>query len=176
MIMCCCWLLRYICGHLCFIVVFHFFFNDTATTESYTYLHTLSLHDALPISPHGAAPGLALHHLVPYAVSRLSAGPHGHPGVAAMAIHALVPPAVGLCAGAHPHRTRHRGRAGPGESAGVVARRRCRAFPSGAARCVSRPAAAHLPERGPRGAREDPGCVPVAGPADRKSTRLNSSH
>src|SRR3546814_10278130 len=25
-------------------------FNDTATTEIYTYLHTLSLHDALPIS------------------------------------------------------------------------------------------------------------------------------
>src|SRR3546814_16204103 len=25
------------------------FFNDTATTEIYTYLHTLSLHDALPI-------------------------------------------------------------------------------------------------------------------------------
>src|SRR3546814_15888455 len=24
-----------------------FFFNDTATTEIYTYLHTLSLHDAL---------------------------------------------------------------------------------------------------------------------------------
>src|SRR3546814_15569547 len=36
-----------------------FCFNDTATTESYTYLHTLSLHDALPISfggnPMGAA-------------------------------------------------------------------------------------------------------------------------
>src|SRR3546814_12781774 len=30
-----------------------FFFNDTATTEIYTYLHTLSLHDALPISPGG---------------------------------------------------------------------------------------------------------------------------
>src|SRR3546814_13924680 len=30
---------------LCFI----FFFNDTATTEIYTYCHTLSLHDALPI-------------------------------------------------------------------------------------------------------------------------------
>src|SRR3546814_13568845 len=29
---------------LCF-----FFFNDTATTEIYTYGHTLSLHDALPI-------------------------------------------------------------------------------------------------------------------------------
>src|SRR3546814_687530 len=27
----------------------HFFFNDTSTTEIYTYLHTLSLHDALPI-------------------------------------------------------------------------------------------------------------------------------
>src|SRR3546814_6910931 len=26
-----------------------FFFNDTSTTEIYTYLHTLSLHDALPI-------------------------------------------------------------------------------------------------------------------------------
>src|SRR3546814_20343252 len=29
---------------------FVFFFNDTATTEIYTYGHTLSLHDALPIS------------------------------------------------------------------------------------------------------------------------------
>src|SRR3546814_15451398 len=28
-----------------------FFFNDTATTEIYTYAHTLSLHDALPIWP-----------------------------------------------------------------------------------------------------------------------------
>src|SRR3546814_16066299 len=31
------------------ILLFFFFFNDTATTEIYTYLHTLSLHDALPI-------------------------------------------------------------------------------------------------------------------------------
>src|SRR3546814_1273466 len=30
-------------------VLIFFFFNDTATTEIYTYLHTLSLHDALPI-------------------------------------------------------------------------------------------------------------------------------
>src|SRR3546814_4436884 len=29
-------------------VVILFFFNDTATTEIYTYCHTLSLHDALP--------------------------------------------------------------------------------------------------------------------------------
>src|SRR3546814_17918959 len=28
----------------------YLFFNDTATTEIYTYGHTLSLHDALPIS------------------------------------------------------------------------------------------------------------------------------
>src|SRR3546814_16331281 len=28
-----------------------FFFNATATTEIYTYCHTLSLHDALPIYP-----------------------------------------------------------------------------------------------------------------------------
>src|SRR3546814_11639312 len=31
-------------------LVFLFFFNATATTEIYTYCHTLSLHDALPIS------------------------------------------------------------------------------------------------------------------------------
>src|SRR3546814_1024112 len=30
-----------------------FFFNDTATTEIYTYCHTLSLHDALPICASG---------------------------------------------------------------------------------------------------------------------------
>src|SRR3546814_11973088 len=37
------------------IVVTLFVFNDTATTEIYTYLHTLSLHDALPISTHPVA-------------------------------------------------------------------------------------------------------------------------
>src|SRR3546814_11360087 len=31
------------------VVILFFFFNDTATTEIYTYGHTLSLHDALPI-------------------------------------------------------------------------------------------------------------------------------
>src|SRR3546814_12431502 len=30
-------------------VFIFFFFKDTATTEIYTYCHTLSLHDALPI-------------------------------------------------------------------------------------------------------------------------------
>src|SRR3546814_1544364 len=32
-----------------------FSFNATSTTETYTYLHTLSLHDALPISPSSIA-------------------------------------------------------------------------------------------------------------------------
>src|SRR3546814_15710972 len=36
------------------------FFNDTATTEIYTYLHTLSLHDALPISGRPAQPAAAV--------------------------------------------------------------------------------------------------------------------
>src|SRR5438093_12580342 len=35
------------CSHLYFSLLSFFFFNDTATTEIYT----LSLHDALPISP-----------------------------------------------------------------------------------------------------------------------------
>src|SRR3546814_13775750 len=38
------------------------FFNDTATTEIYTYCHTLSLHDALPIS---VLQGTEDHHLRP---------------------------------------------------------------------------------------------------------------
>src|SRR5881296_2625225 len=35
--------------HTSFICFLFFFFNDTATTEIYTLLYTLSLHDALPI-------------------------------------------------------------------------------------------------------------------------------
>src|SRR3546814_446067 len=37
-----------------------FFFNDTATTEIYTYWHTLSLHDALPISATLPSPSTAM--------------------------------------------------------------------------------------------------------------------
>src|SRR3546814_18607420 len=44
---CCCNLIL-LC--LCDIIYFIcFFFNESSTTEIYTYLHTLSLHDALPI-------------------------------------------------------------------------------------------------------------------------------
>src|SRR6187549_4275247 len=42
--------------HLFYFYFFFFFFNDTATTEIYTGWYTLSLHDALPISP-DAGPG-----------------------------------------------------------------------------------------------------------------------
>src|SRR3546814_1949786 len=52
-----------------------FVFNATATTESYTYGHTLSLHDALPISARrgrGRAPS------PPPAWRRVRAGRHGH--------------------------------------------------------------------------------------------------
>src|SRR3546814_6100569 len=38
---------------------FFFFFNDTAPTGIYTYSHTLSLHDALPIYSHEAYVGIA---------------------------------------------------------------------------------------------------------------------
>src|SRR3546814_17299648 len=39
------------CGVHCTVTVILYcvFCNDTATTDIYTYLHTLSLHDALPI-------------------------------------------------------------------------------------------------------------------------------
>src|SRR3546814_10849693 len=37
-----------LCARLCVFLV-SFFFNDAATTEIYTYWHTLSLHDARPI-------------------------------------------------------------------------------------------------------------------------------
>src|SRR3546814_16630860 len=38
----------------------YFFFNCTATTEIYTYLHTLSLHDALPILVPMNKPGIEI--------------------------------------------------------------------------------------------------------------------
>src|SRR6056297_2777371 len=40
--------------------IYFFFFNETATTEIYTYWHTLSLHDALPISVLGVVQFLDL--------------------------------------------------------------------------------------------------------------------
>src|SRR3546814_7531501 len=46
---CICWYVFCVCG-LNMVSICCFFFNGTSTTEIYTYLHTLSLHDALPIS------------------------------------------------------------------------------------------------------------------------------
>src|SRR3546814_17328403 len=38
----------------------NFFINETATTKTYTYVHTISLHDALPISLRGPRGGMVL--------------------------------------------------------------------------------------------------------------------
>src|SRR3546814_8795088 len=56
--------------------MFFLFFNDTATTDIYPYVHTLSLHDALPISGRPCGDGGAGPH---------AAGPdhHGHPDAGA---------------------------------------------------------------------------------------------
>src|SRR3546814_17985785 len=49
-------LIFYICYVVCSVWCVCFcFFNHTATTEIYTYLHTLSLHDALPICASASA-------------------------------------------------------------------------------------------------------------------------
>src|SRR3546814_10925531 len=59
------------------------FFNDTATTEIYTYCHTLSLHDALPISVatghHGHAQPARSRHLAQFHTCGYPEGnaPHG---------------------------------------------------------------------------------------------------
>src|SRR3546814_12572949 len=49
------------CVRTTIIFCWFFFFNDPATTEIYTYGHTLSLHDALPIYRvrRGAGPSVA---------------------------------------------------------------------------------------------------------------------
>src|SRR3546814_10860713 len=49
--------------------MYFFFFNDTATTEIYTYCHTLSLHDALPssASASGTCPSASAARCSPYA-------------------------------------------------------------------------------------------------------------
>src|SRR3546814_8511527 len=51
-----------------------FFFNDTSTTETYTYLHTLSLHDALPLVGIDEVEGLVRRHLVAHVVEHEELG------------------------------------------------------------------------------------------------------
>src|SRR5689334_25423657 len=59
------------------LVIYFFFFNDTATTEIYT----LSLHDALPISGHGAARyGLRPRARPPVRAGQRRAARHREPG------------------------------------------------------------------------------------------------
>src|SRR3546814_7905165 len=53
------------------LVIICFFFKDTATTEIYTYLHTLSLHDALPISGTAVLHEIAHESVHPRVVGRV---------------------------------------------------------------------------------------------------------
>src|SRR3546814_12016088 len=52
--------------------LYYFFFNNTATTEIYTYVHTLSLHDALPI----LSAQIATHDGKAIGQQRRDLGPH----------------------------------------------------------------------------------------------------
>src|SRR3546814_20250079 len=66
-----------------YFVYFFFFFNDTATTEIYTYGHTLSLHDALPILGERAGAASAITpELRALAVSRYTPKTMVHPPAA----------------------------------------------------------------------------------------------
>src|SRR3546814_19844666 len=56
-----------------------FFFNDTATTKIYTYVPTLSLHDALPSSAHGphrlvGQPAVGVHRRKEQQIAALARG------------------------------------------------------------------------------------------------------
>src|SRR3546814_5543671 len=70
--------------------IFLFFFMETETTEIYTYLHTLSLHDAIPISD-AARSGVsrALH--LGGRERKLQAG---GPIAAAITVYASEPPVI----------------------------------------------------------------------------------
>src|SRR5213594_3648975 len=62
---------------------FFFFFNDTATTDIYTSVHTLSLHDALPISGNVVEPVKVINEwgvdaFRYYVVRELDIGPDGN--------------------------------------------------------------------------------------------------
>src|SRR3546814_14973033 len=69
-----------------------FFFNETATTYTYTYCHTLSLHDALPVwarSISSMYEGRALLAVSRGPRVRVSGGVVGVPGLLAAAAFAL---------------------------------------------------------------------------------------
>src|SRR3546814_7602664 len=70
--------------------MFDCFFNDTATTEIYTYGHTSSLHDALPIYLH--RPGRRSG-----GIARRVAEALDEPGGARSALLFLSPASLGRC-------------------------------------------------------------------------------
>src|SRR3546814_11109354 len=87
--------------------ILFFFFYDTATTEIYTYLHTLSLHDALPIFEQGAEPlhlpGMAfdIFRIAAQDEILLVATHHQHAGLQFGALDTLQTPLDGVDGGSH---------------------------------------------------------------------------
>src|SRR5213593_4189887 len=69
-------------------VVAFFFYNDTATTEIYTVSYTLSLHDALPVTPPGGETLAVVAARVRGALARLIAAHAGETAV--LVSHAIV--------------------------------------------------------------------------------------
>src|SRR3546814_8948925 len=95
-----------------------FFFNDTATTEIYTYGHTLSLHDALPIY-------VPLHRRRLARRDRARAWPLGAGRRGGARLHGQHDARARPAADPHPlrdHRRRRRAQRGAGERVGLLLR------------------------------------------------------
>src|SRR3546814_17826416 len=67
--------------------ILSFFCNDTATTEIYTYGHTLSLHDARPIWPIGSNLGMTRRTGAGSRPRRRKLNRHGSPRSTALPPH-----------------------------------------------------------------------------------------
>src|SRR3546814_19777731 len=121
--------------------MFFFYFKDTATTEIYTYGHTLPLHDALPTSAAARlapAPGLAAAAAQPPAVrprafARSAGAGAGAAAGAVVAQADRAPPAAGRRGGLGPAYRRAR----PGLTPAQHRRRRRSEKSSCGKKCVS---------------------------------------
>src|SRR3546814_14620665 len=82
-----------------------FFFQDTATTEIYTYCHTLSLHDALPILRPSSARGARATPALIAAGVMSPLTPEGAAPISGVGAGSAVP---GLATGAAPLWSRNR--------------------------------------------------------------------
>src|SRR3546814_15042845 len=148
--------------------MFFFYFKDTATTEIYTYGHTLPLHDALPTSAAARlapAPGLAAAAAQPPAVRPRAVARSAGAGAAAAAGPVVAqadraPPAAGRRGGLGPAHRRTRPGLKPAQH-----RRRRMAIP-------------HLPRTRPLATRpDDLASQPQAAPVQQVAQQLGlTSH